>query len=73
MNDWTFGYEMGARSRSRTVCAGDTVLSPGARVVRYGTTWRGGAFRCKSLRTGLRCNNATGHGFFLSRQRSYRF
>ena len=73
MNDWTFGYEMSARGRARTVCAGDTVFSPSARVIRYGTTWRAGAFSCSSRRTGLRCRNRSGHGFFLSRQHSYRF
>jgi hypothetical protein len=72
-NDWTFGYEMSPRGRARTVCAGDTVFSPSARVIKYGTTWRGGAFSCASQRTGLRCRNASGHGFFLSRQHSYRF
>jgi hypothetical protein len=72
-NDWTFGYEMSSRGRARTVCAGDTVFSPGARVVRYGTTWRDKAFTCKSSRAGFRCRNASGHGFFLSRQHSYRF
>jgi len=73
MNDWTFGYEVGATGRARKVCAGDTVLSAGARVVRYGTIWRGGAFTCKSGSSGLRCKNRSGHGFFLSRQHSYRF
>lgn len=73
MNDWTFGYEIGARGRARTVCAGDTVFSPSARVVKYGTTWRRGTFTCKSRTTGLRCQNKSGHGFFLSRQHSYRF
>jgi hypothetical protein len=73
MNDWTFGYEIGPRGRARTVCAGDSVFSPTARVVRYGTMWHGGAFTCKSRTTGLRCQNKGGHGFFLSRQHSYRF
>ena len=73
MNDWTFGYEVGPRGRARTVCAGDTVFAPKARVVRYRTTWRGGAFTCKSQTIGLRCQNKSGHGFFLSRQHSYRF
>jgi hypothetical protein len=73
MNDWTFGYQMGLRGRSSTVCAGDTVFSPGARVVKYGSAFRRGAFRCNSQRAGLRCTNASGHGFFLSRQHSYRF
>jgi hypothetical protein len=73
MNDWTFGYEMGPRGHARTLCAGDSVFAATARVVRYGTTWRGGAFSCKSQKTGLRCRNKSGHGFFLSRQHSYRF
>ena len=73
MNDWTFGYSVNPTGRAHTVCAGDTVFSPSARVVRYGTTWRGGAFACKSSRSGLRCRNRSGHGFFLSRQHSYRF
>jgi hypothetical protein len=73
MNDWTFGYSVNAIGRARTVCAGDTVLSPRARVVRYGTTWRGGLFTCKSRTSGLTCKNRSGHGFFLSRQHSFRF
>jgi hypothetical protein len=72
-NDWTFGYQVGATGRAQRVCAGDTVFSPTARVIRYGTTWRGGPFACKSSRSGLRCRNPSGHGFFLSKQHSYRF
>jgi hypothetical protein len=72
-NDWTFGYQVGPTGRARKVCAGDSVYSPTARVIRYGTTWRGGPFACKSRLSGLRCTNRSGHGFFLSRQHSYRF
>jgi hypothetical protein len=72
-NDWTFGYEMSPAGRARVVCAGDTVLSSGARVIGYGGTWRGGPHTCKSRRSGLRCRNRTGRGFFLSRRHSYRF
>jgi Family of unknown function (DUF6636) len=72
-NDWTFGYQVSATGPARKVCAGDSVFSPAARVVRYGTTWRGGPFACKSTHSGLRCRNRSGHGFFLSRQHSYRF
>jgi hypothetical protein len=67
------GYQAGATGRAQKVCAGDTVLSPNARIVRYGTTWHGGPFTCKSSSSGLRCKNRSGHGFFLSRQHSYRF
>jgi hypothetical protein len=43
------------------------------RVLRYGTTWRRDGFTCRSRIVGLRCRNASVHGFFLSRQRSYAF
>jgi hypothetical protein len=72
-NDWTFGYSVNGTGRAHKVCAGDTVFSPSAKVIRYGTTWRGGAFSCKSSTSGLRCKNRSGHGFFLSRRHSYRF
>jgi hypothetical protein len=71
--DWTGGYQVGPSGRAHKVCAGDTVLSRDARVVRYGTTWRRGPFTCKSSLSGLLCKNRSGHGFFLSRRHSYRF
>jgi len=71
--DWTGGYQVGATGRVQKVCAGDTVLSPSARLLRYATTWRGGPFTCKASSSGLRCRNRSGHGFFLSREHSYRF
>ena len=41
-----------------------------ARVLAYGMTWSGGGgLRCRSAETGLTCRNASGHGFFLSRER----
>ena len=67
------GFEMRPRGRSTVVCAGDTAVNRRARAVRYGTTWARGGFTCSSKKAGLRCRNRTGHGFFLSRARSYRF
>ena len=72
-NDWTFGYRLGRRGPSRTVCAGDTVLKGNARVLGYEKTWTGGPFGCTSLRLGLYCSNKDSYGFFLSRGHSYRF
>ena len=72
--DWGSSFVMAARGSARVTCASDSVLAaPAARVLRYGTTWRRFGFACTSRRSGLRCVNAAGHGFFLSRQRSYRF
>ena len=54
-------------------CVSDSVHSPTARVLRYGTTWRRDGFVCVSRTSGLRCRNAAGPGFFLSRGHSFAF
>jgi hypothetical protein len=69
--DYGSGYSMSDTGRASVVCAGDTVLRQGF-VLRYGKTWRSGGFTCASRIAGLRCTNRNGHGFFLSRARSYR-
>jgi hypothetical protein len=71
--DWGAGFVMGRRGRAHVSCVSDSVHSPSARVLRYGTTWRRDGLACRSSRAGLRCRNASGHGFFLSRERSYAF
>jgi uncharacterized protein DUF6636 len=71
--DWGAGFTLGRRGRARISCVSDSVYDASARVLRYGTTWRRDGFTCVSRVVGLRCRNAGGHGFFLSRQRSYRF
>jgi hypothetical protein len=71
--DWGFGYSLGPTGRARVVCAGDTAVDRGSKALRYGRTWSRGGFTCTSRVAGLRCTNRSGHGFFLSRLRSYRF
>ena len=71
--DWGVGIQMQNRGRGRIVCASDSVFSPTAKRFPYGTTWRRNGFVCTVKRVGLRCTNRTRNGFFLSRQRSYRF
>jgi hypothetical protein len=71
--DWGFGYSLNATGRAFVTCAADSTNEPGARIIPYGATWKLGPFRCASRQTGLRCSNSSGHGFFLSRARSYRF
>jgi hypothetical protein len=70
--DWT-GFSLRPTGAARPVCAGDTALDLRARILRYGTTWKQGPFTCVARRVGLRCTNAAGRGFFLSRIRSYAF
>jgi hypothetical protein len=64
--DWV-GMTLGRKGKGRAHCAGDTIYSRGATVLRYGRTWRAGGFTCTSRRIGLRCRNARRHGFFLAR------
>jgi len=60
------------------LCAGDPgpllpQVEAKAAVLGYGASKRIGAIGCSSRTTGLTCRNASGHGFFLSRERSYTF
>ncbi len=71
--DWGQTYELGRAGRTRVGCVSDSVFSPTASVLRYGTRWSRGGITCLSRATGLRCANRSGHGFFLSRAHSFRF
>jgi Family of unknown function (DUF6636) len=71
--DWGDSYEMKATGRVDVTCHGDTAILPNARVLRYGKRWSSHGLACRSRKVGLRCSNRSGHGFFLSRQHSYRF
>ena len=71
--DWGFSFSLRSTGRATVTCAGDSANSPTAKVIPYGVTWRLGPFRCTSKQSGLRCRNLSGHGFFMSKKRSYRF
>ena len=71
--DWKYGYRLRPTGPALTVCAGDTAVNRRAKAVPYGSKWSRGAFTCLSRKAGLRCRNRSGHGFFLSKQHSYRF
>ena len=71
--DYGDSYELKKAGRPSVLCHGDTVFDPRARVLAYGTSWARDGFRCTSRTAGLRCANQSGHGFFLSRERSYTF
>jgi hypothetical protein len=60
----SFGVARNA-SRGRRLCVSDAVGGPGTPTVRYGKTWRRGGFKCRVRRSGVRCTNPGGHGFFL--------
>jgi hypothetical protein len=71
--DWGDSYEMTATGRVGLTCHGDTAIIPSSRVLAYGSRWTHAGFTCRSRASGLTCRNRAGHGFFLSRQHSYRF
>ena len=71
--DWGFGLQVATSGQAGFVCAGDTAVDPASPVLAYGQRARQGTFVCESAETGVTCTNeATGRGFFLSRE-SYRF
>ena len=66
-------YELPRTGAARVGCVSDSVFTPTARILRYGTRWTRGEITCLSRTSGLRCTNGSRHGFFLSRAHSYRF
>jgi hypothetical protein len=68
-----FSADIDVTGKATFPCSSDTVYNKRARKLVYGKTWRKGGFTCKSKLAGLRCSNLSRHGFFLSRQHSYRF
>jgi hypothetical protein len=70
--DWGQGIQISGLEKPDFVCAGDTALDPAATVLAYGRRTRQGSIVCDSEQAGVTCTNeASGHGFFLSRD-SYR-
>ena len=70
---WAAGYSLTRFGRPYVLCITDTIFSPTSRVLTYGSTWKRDVFTCTSRSSGLRCVNGAAHGFFLSREHSYRF
>jgi hypothetical protein len=71
--DYGDSFTLPRSGRAMVTCHGDTAIDPHAPVLAYGRTWRRNGFTCTSKAIGLRCTNTSGHGFFISRARSYRF
>ena len=66
--DYGQSVGMTAIGRAHVLCISDSVYSPTARALPYGSSWSHGGFRCVSRSVGLTCTSSHGHGFFLSRQ-----
>jgi hypothetical protein len=66
--DW-HGFELTPAGKGAVTCSGGVLVMGPVRYVtlRYGRTWRHGAYTCRSRLAGLTCTNRAGHGLFLSR------
>ena len=65
--DWGQGLKVSAQGSGTFVCAGDSIFGQTA-VLAYGTRSVVGSMTCTSTESGVTCiNNATGHGFAVSR------
>jgi hypothetical protein len=64
--DWGAGFLLHQQGKPEILCISDTIAGTN-NTLSYGNTWQNSGFKCISKRTGLMCNNADNHGFFLSR------
>jgi len=65
--DYGFAFEVQATGPGGVLCAGDTVIDPGAGVLDYGRSVVLGGVSCSSARDGMTCTNREGHGFTVAR------
>jgi len=73
--DW-HGFELPTAGKATVVCSGGVLYDPSTQrptyaLLRYGRTWKHGAYTCVSRVTGITCTNSARHGLFVSRL-SYR-
>jgi hypothetical protein len=67
--DWGQAFAVAGDGRSgQRLCASDTMMNPGYRVLPYSESWRRGGYTCQSETSGLTCVNGLGHGFALSKR-----
>lgn len=64
--DYGSSVGMGRKGSPRFLCVSDAM--DGGRTLKYGTTIKYGPYFCRSRPKGLKCYNARGHGWFLSRE-----
>ena len=65
--EWGDRFTVASTGPAGLGCHGDTVQDPSGAVLPYGQAFRFGPIACSATEQGLTCENASGHGFFLSR------
>jgi hypothetical protein len=71
--DWGNRFALEAKGMAGMVCHGDTLITPDAPVVDYGSQATVKGITCASEETGLTCKNRRGQGFSLSRAKQRLF
>ncbi|HEY9834625.1 MAG TPA: DUF6636 domain-containing protein [Stenomitos sp.] len=67
--DWGLGFSLNNDGKPKILCISDTIAGGNYPTLSYGSTWKNAGFKCVSQKAGLTCTNASGQGFFLSRDR----
>lgn len=67
--DWGQGFSLNSDGKPKILCISDTIAGGNYPTLSYGSTWKNAGFKCVSQKAGLTCTNASGQGFFLSRER----
>jgi hypothetical protein len=66
--DWGAGFLLSQRRKPKILCISDTI-GGSSHILSYGSTWTHSGFKCMSKITGLTCQNSSGYGFFISRNK----
>jgi hypothetical protein len=67
--DWGLGFRLSSYGKPEILCISDTISGTDYPTLSYGSSWNNAGFKCVSQTAGLTCTNASGQGFFLSRER----
>lgn len=66
--DWNALPSIRERGKAELfACVGDTRWWPEAPVLKYGSTWKYGPFRCSVAPSGVTCTNRSNRGFVVRR------
>lgn len=71
--DWGGQFELSHKGRTEMGCYSDYPYNPNPITLHYGESISGKGWKCTSLTTGLRCENRSGHGFELNRNKQILF
>ncbi len=71
--EWGDRIEMASDQPPTLSCHGDTIRSPDAQVLQYGSKMEHFGITCRSDEKGVTCTNTAANGFFVSRAKQQLF